>query len=37
MVYAAVVCAATYATWRLMPGALRMALAERWALLLPGR
>ncbi len=29
IVYAAVACATTYATWRLMPGTLRVALAER--------
>lgn len=29
IVYGAVACATTYATWRLMPGALRVALAER--------
>ena len=29
--YGAVLGATTYATWRLMPGALRVALAERWA------
>ncbi len=29
IVYGAVACATTYATWRLMPGALRAALAER--------
>ena len=28
VVYGAVVCAASYATWRLMPGVLRDALAE---------
>ncbi len=28
MVYGVVACATTYATWRLMPGALRVALAE---------
>jgi hypothetical protein len=31
VVYGAVLGATTYATWRLMPGALRVALAERWA------
>lgn len=37
LVYGAVLCAVTYATWRLMPGALRMVLAERCATLLRRR
>ena len=35
LAYGAVLGATTYATWRLMPCALRVALAERWATLAP--
>ncbi len=33
LAYSAVISAATYATWRLIPGSLRVALAAHWATL----